>query len=163
MVINCLGSRILVLTFNFKHMKKIITILLLFAGILANAQTGNIRITIPGVKQANGKVQICLYKSADSFLKEDEIFKKATIVASIAKSSFTFQSIPVGDYAIFVYWDENENDKMDTNFIGIPKEEVGFSRNAIGSFGPPSFEDASFTVAEKNTSELVINIKKPSH
>lgn len=144
-------------------MKKIITIILLFAGILANAQTGNIKITIPGVKQAKGKVQICLYKSADSFLNEDEIFKKATIDASIAKSSFLFQSVAVGDYAILAYWDENANGKLDKNFMRIPKEEVGFSQNVMGSLGPPNFEDASFTVKEDYTTELVIYIKKPSH
>jgi len=144
-------------------MKKIITIIVLFAGILANAQTGSIKVTITGVKQSKGKVQICLYKSAETFLKEDEVFKKATIEASIEKCSFVFQSVPVGDYAIFAYWDENENGKLDKNFIGIPKEEVGFSQNVVGSMGPPNFNEASFIVKDNNTTELVIYIKKASH
>ena len=37
-----------------------------------------------------------------------------------------------------------KNEKLDTNFFGIPKEQFGFSNNAKGRFGPPSFESASF-------------------
>ena len=44
------------------------------------------------------------------------------------------------------YINANENEKLETNFIGIPEEEYGFSNNARGTFGPPSFESASFTL-----------------
>jgi uncharacterized protein (DUF2141 family) len=43
--------------------------------------------------------------------------------------------------------DVNRNNKMDRNFIGIPKEQYGFSNDARGSFGPPCFAEASFTVS----------------
>ena len=36
---------------------------------------------------------------------------------------------------------------MDRNFFGVPKEQYGFSNDAKGSFVPPSFKDASFTVS----------------
>ena len=57
----------------------------------------------------------------------------------------TFE-IPAGTYVIGYYIDANGNEKLDTNFIGIPKEEYGFSNKARGTFGPPSFESASFTL-----------------
>jgi uncharacterized protein (DUF2141 family) len=43
-----------------------------------------------------------------------------------------------------VLHDENENSKMDFNFLGMPLEGYGFSNDASGTFGPPSFEDAAF-------------------
>ena len=55
----------------------------------------------------------------------------------------TFE-IPAGTYAVGYYVDVNENEKLDTNFFGIPKEEYGFSNNVRGKFGPPTFESASF-------------------
>jgi uncharacterized protein (DUF2141 family) len=61
--------------------------------------------------------------------------------------SFTITEIPVGRYAISVLHDENDNDKMETDLIGRPKEGYGFSRNARGKFGPPGFDDAAFDVA----------------
>ena len=44
------------------------------------------------------------------------------------------------------YIEANENEKLDNNFIGIPKEEYAFSNNARSTFGPPNFESASFTL-----------------
>ncbi len=45
-----------------------------------------------------------------------------------------------GRYAFRYFHDENNNEKLDTNWMGIPKEGFGFSNNALGTFGPPAFE-----------------------
>ena len=37
-----------------------------------------------------------------------------------------------------------KNNKMDYNFLGIPKEQYGFSTNKIIRFRKPSFDEASF-------------------
>jgi len=55
-----------------------------------------------------------------------------------------FSGIPSGTYAVSVVHDENSNGKMDTNFMGIPREGVGSSNHAKGHFGPPKFEAAAF-------------------
>ncbi len=55
--------------------------------------------------------------------------------------------IPPGTYAIKLHIDENENGELDTNFLGIPKEQYGFSNNAK-AFGIPKFESASFQLNE---------------
>jgi uncharacterized protein (DUF2141 family) len=36
--------------------------------------------------------------------------------------------------------------KIDKNFLGIPKEQFGFSNNAMGRLSAPSFEQAKFQV-----------------
>jgi uncharacterized protein (DUF2141 family) len=41
--------------------------------------------------------------------------------------------------------DENDNGKMDTDWMGIPKEGYGATRDAKGIMGPPKFKDAAFT------------------
>lgn len=50
-----------------------------------------------------------------------------------------------GRYAIKLFLDLNGNGEVDTNFLGVPKEPFGFSNNAMGKFGPPSFDAAAFT------------------
>ena len=52
---------------------------------------------------------------------------------------------PPGTYAVKLHIDENENGELDTNFLGIPKEQFGFSNNAK-ALGIPKFEAASFVV-----------------
>ncbi len=41
--------------------------------------------------------------------------------------------------------DENGNGKMDTNWLGMPAEGYGATRDPRGSFGPPKFKDAAFS------------------
>ena len=65
--------------------------------------------------------------------------------------------MPQGNYAIAVYHDKNKNGKIDTNLLGIPKEDYGFSNDARGKFGPASWNDAVFKVSEpKHVAEITI-------
>jgi uncharacterized protein (DUF2141 family) len=42
------------------------------------------------------------------------------------------------------YHDENDNGKLDTNAFGLPTEGYGFSNDAQGTLGPPSYTQAAF-------------------
>jgi len=55
-----------------------------------------------------------------------------------------FKRIPPGVYGLSAFHDENNNGKLDTNFVGMPTEDYCASRGARGTLGPPSFEDAKF-------------------
>ena len=60
----------------------------------------------------------------------------------------SFDSISPGKYAIQFFHDENENQKMDFNLIGIPKEKFGSSNNVKPILGPPKFEKLLFNLTE---------------
>jgi uncharacterized protein (DUF2141 family) len=40
-----------------------------------------------------------------------------------------FEGIPPGTYSLAVVQDENMNGKLDTNWLGIPKEGYGFAND----------------------------------
>ena len=81
---------------------------------------------------------------------------EAGVIKKINKGTYrgSFE-IPPGTYAIGVYIDENENEKLDTNFLGIPKEQYGFSNNAK-AFGIPKFEAASFVLDTYKIVQIVL-------
>ncbi len=58
-----------------------------------------------------------------------------------------FKGVPKGVYGISAFHDQNNNGKLDTNFIGLPTEDYCASRDARNAFGPPSFADAKFSYA----------------
>jgi len=58
------------------------------------------------------------------------------------------ENIKPGKYAFKFIHDENMNDKLDTNWMGIPKEGFGFSNNPSMTFGPPSFDKTVFELKE---------------
>jgi uncharacterized protein (DUF2141 family) len=62
------------------------------------------------------------------------------------KCSFSFTNLNPGKYAIRYYHDANLNGKMETNLVGKPTENFGFSNNVIGKFGPPPFEKWLFEI-----------------
>ena len=70
-------------------------------------------------------------------------------------SKISFDSISPGKYAIQFFHDENENQKMDFNLIGIPKEKFGSSNNVKPVLGPPKFEKMLINL---NDSEKIIII-----
>jgi uncharacterized protein (DUF2141 family) len=71
----------------------------------------------------------------------------ATSAISDKKAVCEFPGIAVGRYAISAFHDENSNGKLDTNFIGMPREGVGASNDAKGHMGPPKFPAAAFQFA----------------
>jgi uncharacterized protein (DUF2141 family) len=127
--------------------------LLLSLGILVMAQgasdKGNVvRVEVSGLRSDKGEVMCALYASAEGFPKNPEkavAHSKAGISGGNAVCEFS--GLSAGTYAVSVFHDENSNGKLDTNFIGMPKEGVGASNNAAGHFGPPKFEAAAFRFA----------------
>src|SRR5262249_42174119 len=98
-----------------------------------------------GLRNEKGKVLCALYSSPDGFPKKADN-ASAHVTADISERHATcrFSGVTPGTYAVSVFHDENSNGKLDTSFMGIPREGVGASNNARGHFGPPKFEAAAF-------------------
>jgi uncharacterized protein (DUF2141 family) len=117
-----------------------------------------IHVEIEGLRSDKGAVQSALYTSAKGFPKDATAAQARASSAATGKHAVCdFAQVQPGTYAIAVYHDENSNGKLDTNFLGIPKEGVGASNDAKGHMGPPKFTDASFSFTGDRL-QLVIHI-----
>ncbi len=104
-----------------------------------------IHVAIDGLRTDKGQVICSLYSSAEGFPKNDrDATAHAKSLIANRHADCEFAGSQPGAYAISVFHDENSNGKLDTNFLGIPREGVGASNNPKGHFGPPKFNDASF-------------------
>lgn len=63
--------------------------------------------------------------------------------------------LPPGKYAVSAYQDLNGNRRLDTGWLGIPREPVGVSNNPKPHFGPPRFEECAFTLAKEDQTILI--------
>jgi len=115
---------------------------------LAQAQPspGNlIHVEIGGLRSDKGQVVCDLHSSAEGFPKNgNKAVAHAKSPIANEHAVCEFPDIKAGTYAVAVFHDENSNGKLDTNFMGIPREGVGASNNAKGHFGPPKFDAAAF-------------------
>jgi uncharacterized protein (DUF2141 family) len=127
-------------------MKNLALILTFFLASFSTANQGKIIITINNCKSDKGKIYIALYNSKENFMKVSKAVAKEVLKIKDKKATVEFTNLPYGTYAFSYYHDENENTKMDSNFLGIPTEGYGFSNNATGTFGPPSFSASSFSL-----------------
>jgi uncharacterized protein (DUF2141 family) len=89
-----------------------------------------------------------LFSSAADFPKQPvKAVARNTAQISDRGAVCEFKGVADGTYAISVVHDENSNGKMDSNFMGMPREGVGASNNARGHFGPPKFSAAAFQLS----------------
>lgn len=124
-----------------------------------NTSTCSITLTVNDVESTKGYVVISLYRNnPKDFPDESAIYKTAKVKASAKSVKYTFNNLPKGDYAIIVFHDKNNDGDCNTNFVGIPTEGYGFSRNVRPKLTVPSFNDVKFSVStHKSTSIDLIN------
>ncbi len=73
-------------------------------------------------------------------------FAVKSVPASKGKVLVSFTGIPAGTCAVAVYHDTNNDGKLNTNALGIPKEAYGFSNNVRPMFSAPSFKEAGIVL-----------------
>ena len=108
-------------------------------------------IEITDLRSNNGKLLLQLYD------ENEEKLEGATENIYNNKCIIIFENLKPGKYAFRYFHDENNNDDLDSNFIGIPNEGYGFSNNARVFFGSPSFKKQLFEV--KKTKKMICKPK----
>lgn len=114
-------------------------------------EAGIVHLEITGLKDASGDIYIAVYDSDDDWLGDETVMQQKVVIAEALDGELVLSELqlPPGEYAFSIFYDVNNNGELDTNWIGIPKEPVAISNNARPSFGPPSYEDAVFTLGSE--------------
>jgi len=100
-----------------------------------------------------GQFIVSLFDGPKSFLKEPVATR--FLPATTTPRSVSFDGLCPGTYALSGYHDQNSDGKLNTNFLGIPKEPAGFSNGARGRFGPAKFDQAKFEVTGDSSYQLL--------
>ena len=70
----------------------------------------------------------------------------ADIDPQTLSAQVVFADLPAGVYAVSVFHDENMNERLDKNFMGVPKEGYGASNNPKKKMRPPNFDETKFQI-----------------
>jgi uncharacterized protein (DUF2141 family) len=115
-----------------------------------NVQTGTIIVEIMGLHSDKGQVYTHLYDNSTYFpVNTKYSFKKLVGKPVNRKCEFIYKDIPYGTYAFTTHHDENMNDLLDKNWLGLPKEGYGFSNDVKPLLSLPKFENAKFILKDK--------------
>jgi 4,4'-diapolycopenoate synthase len=124
--------------------------------IYAQDQRGHLHLQVNLPPQSKGQLGYLIFDSKEGFPNN----KYRSIHHGFLPLDASMRDIDLGEltrgrYAVSLYLDENGNHRLDTSWLGIPKEPVGASRNPRSRMGPPRFEDSAF---DMGASDLTIEI-----
>lgn len=122
--------------------------------------SGQIQVKVVGLRNGRGQVLVALWRGPKNFPGTPPA-GTATRIAKIRQgvSEAQFDDVMPGNFAITVFHDEDGDTELKTNFIGIPKEGIGFSRNPRVRFGAPDYEDAMLTLKPGEQTAVKISLQ----
>ncbi len=127
-------------------------------GSVQKDSQGEIVILVRGLRNSEGQLLIALFEQPDGFPDEHEKALRTKILPLDGEPlQIRFRSIAPGRYAVAVVHDENENERLDTNLVGIPREGVGVSGGKNRMLRKPTFHDADFLFTDEEK-QLVIEM-----
>lgn len=128
-----------------------IPILFFGLSLMTTVNAFELKLNFKNLRNTKATIKYLVFTGSTGFPDDpSNAIKQGSFEASKASEGITLE-LGAGTYAISFIHDENNNNKLDTNFMGIPKEGFGFSSNPYIFFGPPSFKKASFELTENQT------------
>jgi uncharacterized protein (DUF2141 family) len=107
------------------------------------AHAAGLDLTITDLRTQQGSLRIAIADSAAGWSDTEKAVAGTARKPQGNEETFHFPDLPPGSYAVMVMHDENDNGKLDSNFMGMPIEGYGFSNNP-GVMRKPTFEEARF-------------------
>lgn len=120
---------------------------------------GKLTVVITGFKNEKGNCRFAIDDSKFVFEREDTVYIGKVLPIIDEQVIVVIDSLEYGEYAVRVFHDENKNEKVDTNILGIPTERYGYSNDASSWFGPPSWDKAKFIF---NQPDMILEIQVDS-
>lgn len=114
----------------------------------------DLKIIVTNVKNLKGRIHMGIFDHPKSFLKKGKAYKSYSQKVTGDTVVFILKGLKKSDYAISLYHDVNSDSKCNLNFIGIPIEPYGFSKNFKPTFSKPDYDDCKINV-QKNSSTII--------
>jgi 4,4'-diapolycopenoate synthase len=124
-------------------------------------QSGHLHLQVHLSSPSKGQLAYLIFNRAEGFPnKRDRSIRHGFLSPDISMRDIDLGELPRGRYAVSLYVDENGNHRLDSNWLGIPKEPVGASQNPRSRMGPPRFEDCAFDMSNSDLT-IEINLVSP--
>jgi uncharacterized protein (DUF2141 family) len=123
------------------------------------SKTAGIKLEVTGFRSDNGKLGCSIFNGPEGFPRDGtKVFRHMWAPIHNGHGECFFAGVPAGDYAATIFHDENNNNKFDMNWMGMPLEGYGFSNNVKPMFKAPSFDECNFHYEGTGTKEIPIEM-----
>jgi Uncharacterized protein conserved in bacteria len=106
-----------------------------------------LEVTVSHFHDAKGHLVVTIYPDdAAHFLNGKYKVARQIVPIELPSTRVCFALPAAGDYAVALFQDANDNGHFDTNWLGLPTEGYGFSRDPKLRFGPPKLDQTRIPV-----------------
>lgn len=109
-------------------------------------QAADLQLEVQGLDTSRlqgASLMVAVFTEPTGWLRQPKLGQRFKLDGVVdGKLTVTLRDVPEGPVAVSVFQDANGNGRMDMNLMGMPVEPFGFSNDAVGQFGPPTFEQA---------------------
>lgn len=128
-------------------MKPLAALTLTLATLLPLAsQAADLTLDVQGLdtrRLQGAQLMVAVFAEPAQWLKQPTLGRRFSLEgAADGRITVVLKDLPEGPIAVTVFQDANGNGRLDMNAMGMPVEPFGFSNDAVGQFGPPTFEQA---------------------
>ncbi len=128
--------------------------------LLYGAPVQQLPVEVTNIGTAKGTIRAALYNNASDFSNwSNPVAYKQ--VSPTASGTVRLQ-VPIpqsGKYALAIYHDLNNNNQLDVNALGIPKEPYAFSKTPESKWKAPTFDDVAFSTQQVPAAGLKLALK----
>jgi uncharacterized protein (DUF2141 family) len=117
------------------------------------AMAADVHVSVTGIRNSRGNVLVAICDKAN--FPNGTCAYHGEAPARFGSVMVRVFDVPSGIWAVAVYHDEAGTRRLEYTLFGMPRQGIGFSRDARMRFGPPKFADAAFTVGESNVTVTV--------
>lgn len=119
------------------------------------SQAGELMLEFHGKDMSGYTLMVEVFNSENKFLSDNKRVRAIKVKATSNSATVLIHDLISGNYAVAAFVDRNQNGNLDRNFVGLPTELYGFSREARRLFGPPSFDEAKFDLGDDTVSQSI--------
>jgi uncharacterized protein (DUF2141 family) len=146
--------------FSMQHGRILAALLtLITAPLPALAQSdATVRLEVGDFRNSNGTLQCRLFTRAVDFPDGEGVLTVRVPITG-RKAACTLSNLGAGTYAVAVVHDENNNGRVDKNFLGVPSEGYGASNNRTYALSSPKWEESNFVLKPSESLILQVNLR----
>lgn len=134
-----------------------ISLTLITAILAAPAFAGDIAVSVTGLPSRTGDIGCALFSTSAGFPLD---LAKAVVIWTLAQKggSCRFEGVKAGVYAIAVAHSPDGAERLETDWLGRPKDAWGVSNNVRPAMRAPRFEEASIRVPDQGVVRVSVRI-----
>lgn len=132
----------------------LLSLFFLLTGYDQQTETMELEITVTNINTLKGSIKIGIFNNPITFLETGTEYKKYSKNVTNDTIIFNLTGLKQDFYAISIYHDINSDNECNLNFLGVPIEPYGFSKNHRPKLFKASFDDCKIN-AHQNMSVMI--------